>query len=490
MSKFEELGPSPSPSLMKLSAPIIKQAPVVVNRVMKTGFQRMLGHSNQKAYWDISTELTIKALDVIVNETKPESLHTIQSLTLKDFGVTGKIWVSKAILPPPPEDSIRQVLFKAIENLKWPGDAPGGYDHPEMAHVEGEWTGYRSNANLLSRELKISEREKYEAMMQEVTSTATIMYIHGGAHFLLDPAFYRTMTQKLAKNTGGRCFSVRYRLAPQNPFPAPLLDVFLAYVSLLYPPPGSFHAPVPSSEIVFAGDSAGGNLSYALLQLILELQRSSLKIIWYGEERVVPVPGGMACLSPWLDITLSMPSNVTNRQFDFLPKRELQFKSSGVWPSNPPRKFMYANDTLVSHPLVSPVTVTDWRGSCPIYVAVGWELLADENKFTIMQMANQGVTIVYEEYEAMPHCFGLLLPKAASFGKFHQSWAQNIKKIVNRPYEMKTSGTLIRARSLKCEELNIYNLSPLTHREIIKFIEDKARDEPIKRTSSDIKNCR
>ncbi|POS83284.1 hypothetical protein EPUL_005252 [Erysiphe pulchra] len=472
--------------LIKQSAPMLKQAPNVFNKLMKTGFQRMMGHSNQKEYWDVTTELTIKALDILINETKHENLSEIQSLTLKDFGVSGKIWVSKTKIPSPPEDSVRQVLFGAIESLKRPGEAPGGYNLPELLPVEVEWTGYRSNASIISRELKISEGEKYDAMMREVSSKTTVLYIHGGALFLLDPAFYRNMTQRIAKLTKGRCFSVRYRLAPQNPFPAPLLDVLLVYMSLLYPPPDSYHTPVSPSDIVIAGDSAGGNLSYALLQLILEVQRSSVKIMWYGEERVLPVPGGVACLSPWLDITSSLPSNITNQPFDYLPKHELQFKSSGIWPADPPRKYMYANDSLVSHPLVSPVTGINWSGSCPVYVAVGWELLADENKFTIMQMVNQGVKVIYEEYEAMPHCFGLLLPKAACFKRFHQSWAQNIKKMVERPYDIVTSGTLIRAKSLKCEKINVHKLCPLTYSEVVGMIEEKARIEPCKTTAADI----
>lgn len=475
-----------SAGLIKQSLPVLKQGPNIVNKVMKTGFQRMMGNSDRKQYWDATTELTIKALDVFINETKPQDLSAVQYLTVQDFGVSGKIWVCKTKIQPPPEDSIRQALFGAIENLKNPGEAPGGYDLAELVPVEGEWTGYRPNASSISRELKITEGEKYLSMMRDVTSKTTVLYIHGGALFLLDPAFYRGLTQKIAKLTGGRCYSVRYRLAPQNLFPAPLLDVLLAYMSLLYPPPDSYHTPVSPSDIIFSGDSAGGNLGYALLQLALELQRSSTKIMWYGEERVLPVPAGIACMSPWLDITLSMPSVVTNQSFDYLPKRELQFKSSGIWPANPPRKFIYANDSLVSHQLVSPVTAKNWSGSCPVYVAVGWELLLDENKFTVMQMANQGVKVVYEEYEAMPHCFGLLLPKAASFDRFHKSWTHHIKKFVEQPHNVTSSGTLIKARSLKCEDIDVCKLTPLTHDEVVGFIKEKERLEPVKKTSLDI----
>ena len=47
---------------------------------------------------------------------------------------------------------------------------------------------------------------------------------------------------------------MRYRLAPQHPFPSALLDALVSYFTLLYPPPGSIHEAVPASDIVFGGD--------------------------------------------------------------------------------------------------------------------------------------------------------------------------------------------------------------------------------------------
>lgn len=84
----------------------------------------------------------------------------------------------------------------------------------------------------------------------------TVLYFHGQSYYMSDPVAYRSTTSKLAKGTGGRVLSVRYRLSPQHPFPAALLDAFVAYLSLLSPPPGSCHDAIPSRDIVLAGDSA------------------------------------------------------------------------------------------------------------------------------------------------------------------------------------------------------------------------------------------
>jgi hypothetical protein len=79
--------------------------------------------------------------------------------------------------------------------------------------------------------------------------------------------------------------AINYRLAPQYPFPCGLHDalaackysviVRLLFVSdlfqdlfLIRPPPGSDHEPVNPAHIIISGDSAGGGLSLALLQVI------------------------------------------------------------------------------------------------------------------------------------------------------------------------------------------------------------------------------
>lgn len=182
------------------------------------------------------------------------------------------MWISKVAFPVLEEDAVLKALTGAIDALKTGEEV---FTVPPILPVEAEWTGYRAGVDSKAPRPDLSEPEHYTKLMSEVTSDVTILYFHGGALFLMDPSSHRPTCSKLAKLTGGRCLSVRYRLAPKHAFPAALLDAFLAYLSLLAPPPGSFHEPVPAEHIVFSGDSAGGNLCMALLQLILQLHRSS-----------------------------------------------------------------------------------------------------------------------------------------------------------------------------------------------------------------------
>jgi membrane-associated phospholipid phosphatase len=67
---------------------------------------------------------------------------------------------------------------------------------------------------------------------------------------------------------------------------------------LIRPPAGAAHRAVNPSHIVISGDSAGGGLSLALLQIIRDTN--------------LPMPAGGVLVSPWCDFTHSFPSIHTN----------------------------------------------------------------------------------------------------------------------------------------------------------------------------------
>ena len=52
------------------------------------------------------------------------------------------------------------------------------------------------------------------------------LFIHGGGFILGSIDEYHMMVSKLAKITGNIMISVEYRLAPQHPFPAGVMDCF------------------------------------------------------------------------------------------------------------------------------------------------------------------------------------------------------------------------------------------------------------------------
>ena len=92
----------------------------------------------------------------------------------------------------------------------------------------------------------------------------SILYLHGGGFVLGWYNPHRMMVGYLAQACRACALAVDYRLAPEAPFPAALDDCLAVYRSLLKGSrdPGS---------IIFAGDSAGGNLTLAMLLASLGL---------------------------------------------------------------------------------------------------------------------------------------------------------------------------------------------------------------------------
>jgi acetyl esterase/lipase len=222
-------------------------------------FRILISHllhlSDSAKYLDLRSDLTVALLRNILSTGKAQSISKTQAFTLRDPGVKGRIWISTVVSKIPPEQSIRDALIATINSSKRdlvPDGEPCRI--PDLVPVEAEWTGYRAAATPDSAPPQISEEDKYHEMMKECKSPVTVLYFHGGAYYLLDPCTHRATTKKLAKLTKGRVYSVRYRLAPQNPFPSALLDALVSYFTLVYPPPDAVHDAVSPSNIMFAGD--------------------------------------------------------------------------------------------------------------------------------------------------------------------------------------------------------------------------------------------
>ena len=56
------------------------------------------------------------------------------------------------------------------------------------------------------------------------------------------------------------------------------------------------------------------------------------------------------------------------------------------------------------------------------FVGEAVEMLADEDKSVASLAASQKVTIQYEEYEAMPHCFAMVAPTLPTAKRLMHSW--------------------------------------------------------------------
>lgn len=114
--------------------------------------------------------------------------------------------------------------------------------------------------------------------------TATVLYLHGGGYRMGSPEAYNAYAAKIAAGAGATIVLPRYRLAPENPFPAGLRDAVAVYEEL---------ASNTDTPIVLAGDSAGAGMAAAVVVAAAA-----------GDIRR---PDGLMLLSPWLDVRCTSP---------------------------------------------------------------------------------------------------------------------------------------------------------------------------------------
>lgn len=88
-----------------------------------------------------------------------------------------------------------------------------------------------------------------------------IIYSHGGFWIAGSVDTHDSICRKLSKNTNAIVISVNYRLAPENPFPAAVNDIY-SVLQWTYKNSESINGD--KKHIAIAGDSSGGNLSAAV----------------------------------------------------------------------------------------------------------------------------------------------------------------------------------------------------------------------------------
>ncbi|KAH9020634.1 alpha beta-hydrolase [Lactarius pseudohatsudake] len=272
-----------------------------------------------------------------------------------------------------------------------------------------------------------NDTEASAAYRPEMDEMRCLLWAHGGGYYFGSVNQERYMIQRYARKIHGRVFAPNYRLAPQYPFPCGLQDLLASYLFLIEPPPGAAHRPVQPGHIVVGGDSAGGGLALAFLQVV--------------RDAGLPPPAGAVLVSPWCDLHHSFPSISLNTDTDIVPATGLTtHKPSSLWPPPPDdvnlqvRELLqnrpggtpgaavtvvratgedgvpveirqqiqlYTTNDLLIHPLVSPV-LAYLGGLPPLFViASDREVLRDEILFTAHRAANPEKYPVSEEVKKL-----------------------------------------------------------------------------------------
>lgn len=207
--------------------------------------------------------------------------------------------------------------------------------------------------------------------VDEARPDHVVLYLHGGAFVAETPTFHGGLLARIGREARARALMVSYRLAPEHPYPAALDDCLGAYRWLL----SQGQSP---ERLVVAGDSAGGNLTLALL---LRLRDEGL-----------PLPAGAVALSPVTDFTFSGDSVQRNDGVDDMFSADMMEPLVDVY---------LADRGLRTHPHVSPV-FGDFAGLPPLLLVVGsTELLLDDS----VRVAQRWPHATLLVWHGMPHVF-------------------------------------------------------------------------------------
>jgi acetyl esterase/lipase len=89
---------------------------------------------------------------------------------------------------------------------------------------------------------------------------SAVLYVHGGGMIVGEARWCDNKLSQYVSLSGVPMLSVEYRLAPENPYPVPMTDV---YAGLKWLHENAKELGVDSDRIGIAGDSAGGGLAAA-----------------------------------------------------------------------------------------------------------------------------------------------------------------------------------------------------------------------------------
>lgn len=202
---------------------------------------------------------------------------------------------------------------------------------------------------------------------------ALIMYVHGGGLVCGNAYTSRGYAGMLAAESRIPVYSFSYRLAPEDPFPAPLDDCVSAYRAA-----AEKHPDVP---IFLIGESGGALLSIA----------AALRLRDEGAR----MPAGVVVSSPVIDFSETLDRSHCG--WDEITVTEAGLRSLG--------KLYCPDEARRKDPYASPL-FADFTGFCPLHVS--WdkgETLAADAEALIALARKARVPVEYARYEGCFHAF-------------------------------------------------------------------------------------
>ena len=206
-----------------------------------------------------------------------------------------------------------------------------------------------------------------------------LVYFHGGGWVYFNIESHHTFTGTLSSILGAKVFSVDYRLAPENPYPAALndFDAVFDWIESNHEELG-----VDPERISVGGDSAGGNLSAAI----------SIRRQAYSKT----LPKAQLLIYPVTDLTFSHDSIEELAEGFFLSKEDMYWF----------REQYLEDENAAKEVLISPLFSQDLSGQpAAVVVTAGFDVLRDEGDAYAQSLKRSNVKTFHHSFAGYIHGF-------------------------------------------------------------------------------------
>jgi acetyl esterase/lipase len=205
---------------------------------------------------------------------------------------------------------------------------------------------------------------------------AALLYFHGGGGVVGSVDACDAVCRFLASRSRCIVVSLGYRLAPESPFPAAIVDALVAYTWLRAQGPNLGIRP---RAIAVGGDSFGANLAMNVSLATMDTGRPRCQLLIY----------------PWVDLACSRPSSIGFAQARPLSAAVVQWFAKH-----------YLGQRAGDDPRASPVRHEGLSGLPPTIIATaGFDPLRDQGRALSDLLEQRQVPCAHRSYLGLPHSF-------------------------------------------------------------------------------------
>jgi acetyl esterase/lipase len=235
-------------------------------------------------------------------------------------------------------------------------------------------------------------------------SAPALLWIHGGGFIIGSPEQDDLSSGAYAQELGIVVAAVRYRLAPEHPFPAPLED---CYAALRWLHSQAQQLGIDPDRIAIGGASAGGGLAAGLA--LLAHDRNEVK------------PAFQLLIYPMLDDRTAVRTDIDGSH------HRLWNQNSNVygWRSY----LAKAPGSPDASPYAAPARREDLSGLPPAWMGVGtFDLFHDEDVAYAKRLTNSGVPCDLQVVPGAFHSFDMVFRGANVARQFRQSHVAALRR--------------------------------------------------------------